>query len=95
MKFQSINAEFLLFWWVIQWEKWDWMPGSDNRRAAIWARLWQFLGTLVFSARACLRELITHTGMHRKTRNGKRKIICENACHFAQKHLCIPPYNSS
>ena len=35
--------------------------GSDNCRAAIWAWMWQFLGTLMFSARACHRELNTHT----------------------------------
>ena len=71
------------------------LPGSDNRRAAIWAWMWQFLGTLMFSARACYRELITHTHAWIKEFQTIKEIFCVKTPMVLSKNICAyPSYNS-
>jgi hypothetical protein len=37
----------------------------------------------------------THTPDEQQNPKIQRNILCENACRFAQKNMCIPPYNNS
>ena len=67
------------------------MPGSDNRRAAIWAWMCQFLGTLVFSARACLRELNTHTHAWIKEFQTIKELFCVKMPVVLSKNICVYP----